>query len=376
MSDFNKAIERISPESLVKVVSFLGWKEIDVLFNGKVRQFVSPNDEYAALIPLRNEFSDYNRVLKDTLSEIASFEKRNIGALVNRILNPSFDILKWRIANEYTDAGRISLLKMTETIDNIKDILAVSCIDILNPSRYHAKVYTNDVNDSISKYEFGQTEFGSYILNILCPLGHYQYELFDSSTQEFPLSRKINTKLLHSINNIQEDLNLRNASKVEEELEQGMYSVNFLDSLTSIYESTKDAEINIVADWCQDVPLLMGDAPVSEVKLAPVWMDKVNYIAEKYRPRKEENIIKPVYGKIANVGSNPNVEDREYVEVSLSAIGDDNKKINIVSRLDYKTYFASIQEAFEQGSNVRLTGTYISSGRQKKIENGVFEKLD
>ena len=96
MKDLYKAIDLITVQKLEKVLSFLNWKELNPLMNGKVRQFVSPDNEYLALIPLTNDFSDYYRVMSETLKSIASFEKRSIESLINRVINPSYDILKWR----------------------------------------------------------------------------------------------------------------------------------------------------------------------------------------------------------------------------------------------------------------------------------------
>lgn len=374
MKDLHKVIDLITAQKLEKVLSFLNWEELNPLMNGKVRQFVSPDNEYLALIPLTNDFSDYYRVMGETLKSIASFEKRNIDSLVNRIINPSYDILKWRIANNYTSDGKIPFFSMTDTIEKIKDVLATACLDTLNPSKYHGKIYTNDVNRNISEYSFGQTEVGSYILNILCPLGSYQYALFDPMEQELPLNRKINMRLLSSIDNIQKELKNNNSSKVDEEVDQGLYSVNFLDSLVDIYDETKDTEMNIIIDWCQDVRFA-SDFTLSSVKLEPVFMEKVNFIADKYRPKKEENIQKTYYGKIDNITANPDIENREYVQIRLVTIGDDNKKLNIQSKLDYNAFYSIINMAFESGSNVKLSGLFRNTGKQKWIENGHLELL-
>lgn len=375
MKDLKRAIELITVEKLEKVLSFLKWRELDVLMNGKVRQFVSPDDEYVALIPLVKEFSDYYRVVGETLQSIASFENRTIEALVNRILNPSYDIQKWRIANSYTSEGKIPFFSMTDTIEKIKDVLATVCLDTLNPTRFHKKVYTTEVNKNISEYAFGQTEIGSYILNILCPIGDYQYTIFNPTEQDIPLNRKINMRLLSSIDNIQKDLGNSNNNKVDEDVDQGLYSVNFLDSLVDIYDETKDTEMNIIVDWCQDVRFI-NEVPISSIKLEPIFMEKVNFIADKYRPKKEENIQKPYYGKIDSINANPDIENREYVQIRLVTIGDDNKKVNIQCKLDYNTYYSVVNTAFESGANVKLSGLYRNNGRQKWIENGHLELLN
>lgn len=375
MKDLKRAIDLITVEKLEKVFSFLKWRELDVLMNGRVRQFVSPDDEYVALIPLVKEFSDYYRVMGETLQSIASFENRSIEALVNRILNPSYDIQKWRIANNYTSDGKIPFFSMTDTIEKIKDVLATAHLDTLNPTRFHKKVYTTDVNKNISEYSFGQTEIGSYILNILCPLGNYQYTIFNPTEQDIPLNRKINMRLLSSIDNIQKDLKNSNNNKVDEDVDQGLYSINFLDSLVDIYDETKDTEMNIIVDWCKDIGFV-NEPPISSIKLEPIFMEKVNFIADKYRPKKEENIKKTYYGKIESITANPKVEDREYVQIKIVTIGDDNKKLNIQSRLNYSTFYSIVKIAFDNGSNIKLSGIQKNIGKQKWIDNGILELLD
>ena len=375
MKDLKRAIDLITVEKLEKVFSFLKWRELDVLMNGRVRQFVSPDDEYVALIPLVKEFSDYYRVMGETLQSIASFENRSIEALVNRILNPSYDIQKWRIANNYTSDGKIPFFSMKDTIEKIKDVLATAYLDTLNPTRFHKKVYTTDVNKNISEYSFGQTEIGSYILNILCPLGNYQYTIFNPTEQDIPLNRKINMRLLSSIDNIQKDLKNSNNNKVDEDVDQGLYSINFLDSLVDIYDETKDTEMNIIVDWCKDIGFV-NEPPISSIKLEPIFMEKVNFIADKYRPKKEENIKKTYYGKIESITANPKVEDREYVQIKIVTIGDDNKKLNIQSRLNYSTFYSIVKIAFDNGSNIKLSGIQKNIGKQKWIDNGILELLD
>lgn len=375
MKDLKRAIDLITVEKLEKVFSFLKWRELDVLMNGRVRQFVSPDDEYVALIPLVKEFSDYYRVMGETLQSIASFENRSIEALVNRILNPSYDIQKWRIANNYTSDGKIPFFSMTDTIEKIKGVLATAYLDTLNPTRFHKEVYTTDVNKNISEYSFGQTEIGSYILNILCPLGNYQYTIFNPTEQDIPLNRKINMRLLSSIDNIQKDLKNSNNNKVDEDVDQGLYSINFLDSLVDIYDETKDTEMNIIVDWCKDIGFV-NEPPISSIKLEPIFMEKVNFIADKYRPKKEENIKKTYYGKIESITANPKVEDREYVQIKIVTIGDDNKKLNIQSRLNYSTFYSIVKIAFDNGSNIKLSGIQKNIGKQKWIDNGILELLD
>ena len=79
------------------------------------------------------------------------------------------------------------------------------------------------------------------------------------------------------------------------------------------------------------------------------------------------------------VGFRPNNQledllDEKYDEVAV--IGDDNKTMNIKAKLNYQQYFSIVNSAFEEGSNIRITGIFSSTGRAKKMENASIEKLD
>lgn len=50
--------------------------------------------------------------------------------------------------------------------------------------------------------------------------------------------------------------------------------------------------------------------------------------------------------------------------------------MNIKAKLNYQQYFSIVNSAFEEGSNIRITGIFSSTGRAKKMENASIEKLD
>lgn len=368
MSMISKAeLNLITTEDLGEVLTYLGWNEKPSIRGGGVRQFVSPDGEHSALLPPRS-LSDYYRILIDSIEEIAAFENKTIEEFINKLLNPSYDIIKWRIASNATSRGRIPFFDMTDAIDRIKDMMATICLDTMSPQRFHNMLYTADVKKHLEGYSFGQTEIGSYIINLLCPLGNYEYVLFRPE-DELPLNRKININLLSSLNEIQDDLSHDNKTKFDEDVDEGKYSVNFLDSLSDMYIQTKDVEMNITADWNPKIINPTG-FNLTTVKLLPRFCDDVQTIAEKYRPKKEQNTQKTYYGKISEISANPELEEREIVRIKIATIGDNEQKINVNANLNYATYNAIVQEAFNNGLDIRLAGVLTLKGNVKWIDNG------
>ena len=372
MNDINQLIDKLHNDQLCEYLLLNGWTELQSLPN--IRQFLEPTQDDAILIPLTLGYSDYYRLMNESLLTIATYENTSLKGLFNKLINPSSDILKWRIANSGTLSGAISFNAMGNNIEYIKEMISVAYLDILSPMTYHKKVSTKEVQDQVAKYRFGQTEIGSYILNLICPLGYYQYKLFQEEYDDIPLSRQINIRMLDNIRTIQCSV-IDNSSQLDEEVSAGNISVNFLNSLSNIYEENKDSEFSITAEWNKYVPIL-GDNVVNEIILQPRCIEKVNEIAETYTPKQEQNVEKSFYGKIINISAEPEVYDRQNVVVTVATIGEEGKRINVKVELNYNQYFNIVDVAFQSGANVKVTGIMTSTAKTTKLSSARIEQLD
>lgn len=372
MNNFKFFIEKLSAERISKYLLLNGWKQQGLIYNNKVLQFVTSDEKESLLLPVDKSFMDYNFAMYRAISIMAEYEKVSIKSLFNKLINPSSDILKWRVSDEDTMNGAIPFISMEHNIEFIKDMLSSTCLDILSPSQYHTKLYTKEVQSQITKYKFGQTEIGSYILNVLCPLGYYQYKLFDPTVGELPLSRKINLHLIRNINTLQ-----RSAQEKSQEsrdcISEGKISVNFLNSLTSLYDENKNAELSIEADWNLSIPV--AEEFSSYVILDPKFSEEIALIAEEFTPKTEQNVVKSFYGKIVNIGAEAEIDNRVMVDIKVATIGENLKTITINASLNYSQYFSIVDTAFQTGSDVKVTGITSSTAKSVKIKDATIELL-
>ena len=367
MNEFKSIIDRLDAEKLCRYLNNMKWQQLPDLFGGKIKQFQSMNEEEVVLVPISRNFTDYYREVKETLCIIAQVEGKTIEELTNKLLNPSQDILKWRIADELTNRGVIPFNSMTENIEHIKDLLASTILDVTTPSKIHSKLYTKEVNSQLSNYQFGQTEIGSYILNILCPLGYYQYNLFDPEHEEIPLGRKVNLKILEGISKVQTSIK-NQSTELQDILDEGKISVNFLSALTKLYDENNNADVSIKADWNVYVPL-PPNIDASQVQLNTECYEPLMYVIEKNLPQQEQNIEKTFCGKISSISGDANIENREIITIVVAAIDDDLRKTNVKVELNSHTYLSLVTDAFESGSNVIVTGILSTTAKSTKLTN-------
>lgn len=374
MSDIKKLIDKLHNDKLCSFLTLRHWTELTSLFNGQVRQFSTPNGDDAIMIPVQNNFSDFYRVMYESLNTIALSENTTLKGLFNILINPSSDILKWRIADDNTSLGAISFNAMFDNIDNIRNLLASTYIDIISPSQFHKKVMINEVQSQIATYKFGQTEVGSYILNLVSPLGFYQYQLFDPNLDDLPINRRININMLKNINNIQQSIEDKN-SRLDDDVASGQISVNFLNALSKLYEDNRDSDVSILAAWDINIPTIIEE-PVSQLTLRPYYVEKVVQVAEKYTPSQEQNVSKTYYGKITNISGAPEINSREKLVITIATIGDENQKLSVKVELDNTTYSHIVTDAFENGANVKVTGTITTTAKSIKLIDSQIERLD
>ena len=64
------------------------------------------------------------------------------------------------------------------------------------------------------------------------------------------------------------------------------------------------------------------------------------------------------------------------IAVKAVGLGNDNKPIKISAELDYAQYAQIVQDAFESGLNVRLTGDYCKSGNKHVLRNAEIAIID
>ena len=375
MKEIRRLIERISPEMILNMLNFLGYHR-NTFNEGNIHfvQFLSVDEEDSVKVPLLRDDVDYEGNILRLLEYLSSKANTSIESMVLRLLNPAYDVLKWRVSDDEADTGKISLLKMSDNIEIIKNVLTASCLDIFSPNlRYHKKVKIKRVNETLEQYKFGQTEYGSFLVNILCPLGDYNYALFDM--QEMPLLRRVNLHMMDAYYNIQTAIVGNNKNKVDEEVDAGVYSVNLLDAMSDVYEFALGRDISFRVDWSESVPF-EDERKNRNITVDTSCIQTVKEIAEKYRPKEVEEVNQTFVGKVEYLGSEAEVEHRMTIKVKAVVLGNENRPIKINTILDYAQYAHIVQDAFEQGLNVRLFGTYSKSGNMHLLKNATIEIIE
>ena len=161
-------LSQIAPWVLRNYVAAQGWREVEPY--GDVG-YVYGQDEISdeIIIPLRQDFSDYALVVSKIILALAETEERDELAIARDLSLAQFDCIRVRIPEDTGD-GSVSLDSGVALVKQARDMLLSAACSAKRPQRSFRLGSNRAANDYIQKVRLGQTERGSFVVNLLSPV--------------------------------------------------------------------------------------------------------------------------------------------------------------------------------------------------------------
>ena len=338
----------------------------------------SPDDDskFDILLPLTRELSDYKELIARAIEKISAYEERSEFQILNDLLVPPADIARYGVRNDSTESGVIPLNAGFELFESAKKSLLSAASDVAMPSHFHKRMAYKEAVHLMDSCFLGQTERGSYVATIICPFikveDDSQFSLFDPAeviAESF--TRKTTKKLMSSIQNVKRAIEEGKEQRIVEATGAEMTSANFLQSLVEMNEFTQKSTVEISMTWAPTLPPPV-DVP-SMVAITNDYIDPIRSIIDKITPEIVE-APREYVGKISEVRGNPDVDAREWGDVIIVFIGDDEKATTAKVTL-YAGDLHNATLAFDTGKNVKIRGKLRVQNRQRIIEDPIFSLL-
>ena len=186
----------VTPRAVRVYAEGLGWCRVEGV-NGKIAVYANPNSPLQQLIvPLDERLDDYGLRAAEAIQRLAEFEKRPPREVLNHLLLPPSDLLYFREVSPAAAAGDLPLDHAVRMIDGVRKMLLSEAHSVLAPKPFHPRMSRGEAEDFIARCRLGQTERGSFILTVACPL-ELKADLLGPSGTSF--SRRVTTLLMESL---------------------------------------------------------------------------------------------------------------------------------------------------------------------------------
>jgi hypothetical protein len=384
-------VARIKPADARAYATATGWVRVPAP-NGKVAVFNRPGSDLdQLLIPLDPDLSDYSKRMAEVVESLAEHQKRPAPEILNDLLMPPSDVLRFQIDEPETEAGIVPLVQGIGLLEGARRALLASACSVVQPQSFHPRLGRAEAEQLVQACRLGQTERGSFTAVIACPLDAVEGEpiparpmpLFegreDSETPlpaPEPFTRKATGLLMRSVARIVSAVDADQvASLLEPASDQPSLSANLCEALAMMQPTGDRSRLTVWATWARTLPPPPDAGLPSVVHLRRDDFPVVERLAVALRPAREP---KPSHfiALVDALSGNPDEHNRVSGEVQLLVFDAEEGSFKARVNLDADEYHIA-WEAHGVAGYVSLNGVLKLGGRVHRIESvSNFKRLN
>ena len=166
----SETLRSLRPLDIASYLHATGWHNVDNL-GEKASLWVSRDNPDAELVvPKRQAFGDFGLRVSEILQTLSKVEHRSQLHIFADVASVSSDLVRLRAVDRETEQGTLPLSAGVTFIEGARDVmLAAACSTVVRRGDF-ARRKPTQANEYMERVRLGQTERGSFILTLLCPV--------------------------------------------------------------------------------------------------------------------------------------------------------------------------------------------------------------
>lgn len=352
-----------------------GWRRLDLPvrdspgFFGRVAVYERPeNGDEQVLIPLDERTSDYDVRMGEAAEVIARWEKRPVVQVANDLLYAASDMLRFRVASAAVEGGSLPLEDGLRLLDGVRTAILAAAHSVLSPARYHKRMSKGEAEEFLRACRMGQTERGSFVATVACPLRAVETDQSLIDTNDDPFARKTTTLLMRSaaelVSAIESD---RVREMVERNKQTPTLSANLCDAIMRMKPSIEGTELTIAASWSKLRTAPEGLEVPRSVRIQQSYFSVIEDVYSELRPGSDAE-PDTFFGYVDTLDGEPGPDGQVEGDVVLRVAVDGDKLIRAKTTLDVAAHAIAV-EAYRRQEFVRIDGVLTRGKRRGTIDN-------
>jgi hypothetical protein len=360
-------IDAIRPSDVQQYLRHRGWLPRGEP-RGEVAEYVHPLDDthVRVRVLLDSSFSDYALRMAELIDVLSRLEKRPFLEILNELLIPPGDRIRFRVFSESTRSGTISLDDSIRLRQATRQLFLSSAHSALKPQRHHARLSQAPALELLQECRETQTERGSYVTSLWVPVtppvGHQELEE--------PYARRVTRMLMGALVESARSVEGGEPGTLLERAQVGVSS-NFLAALAEMRPIGERSFIEIDIRWsrARPEPRLARSNVRFEQGVFGVFTEAARALRETTPVTGQE-----IEGFVVRL-ERPEKDVEQPGEVVIATQLEDYGSAKVHMRLQAPAYSLAA-DAHRDGLRVRVLGTLTKTGRRLELrEPSGFEVL-
>lgn len=246
----------VSPADLQRYLKAHSWRlRPEALKERDLYWFENSASQPHQIVFLSDENApDYHDSLRLAVAKIAEAQNLAEPAVRSAIAEAGDDALRFRLFGSYLETHQLPLAFMTEVLSGIKELLLAAAHSVLAPQHHHPRLNRREALDFFNAAGFGQTELGSFVLKVTCPVAE-TFSLFPAEIEP-PLARRATLAVNAAVHALSEALRYDTLEELVERERKGSQSVlsaNLCGALTRMQDEKLENALDISFAWAVTV---------------------------------------------------------------------------------------------------------------------------
>ena len=316
------------------------------------------------VVPITRDVFRLERDLDTIIKTLMSFYDKKEYQILDDFENSVKDQVKFRVKSEMTEDGYIPLVEGVQLLENTKEMLIASFLSVNNKKKNYIGSHPETVDEAIKNIKMGQTEEGSFIINIYLPNDYYengQPSLLEEESDSFTrkaltIMEQASTELITKAETFEERNN--DLSIFDDSYLLGVSS-NFCSAISEISSNGQnDVEIEIVLN-----NKINDKEDIRRIEIKKEIIPIIDTIKEYYKKDlTTENCV--LIGYVTKLHQEV---DESKGDITLTCLIEEKvKKVKIELN---ETFYTIAQEAHRNKSYLRCVGTLKIDGRVTSLTN-------
>lgn len=251
-------LSKVTPRALRAYVEAHGWHKVEPYGDyGDVYAF--GNEPSEIIVPISSRFTDYSLSIRQVITILANMEEREEDAVLRDLSLADVDLIRVRLPGSRAD-GSISIDMAAAMIQQSRNMLLAAACSALRPQRVFRIGKNKRAKKYVSAVRLGQTERGSFIINILSPAPPALGTNMAGIPTADPFPRKVVRKLGSGLQATREAVDLADYEYRETDLRgfaDGVdvgVSANLCEALVGMLGKGNESKLDISVSWALTYP--------------------------------------------------------------------------------------------------------------------------
>lgn len=333
--DKSAAWADLQPYQLATYLAATGWQS-DGLVGKYAEVWHRPagedRDDAEVVVPQVASLRDYQQRVRDALESLSDFQARPVDTILDDIIGQKADQISVRVFHHDVAEGTIPLDDGVLLNEKARDLMVASVLSTLSKRRHFTGARPPEAKQYLDSLRLGQTEVGSYIVNVIAPILPVQAD--QQSIEAVPFARVVTQTLTAGLDALDKAIDRFAAGEpmtvFDDAVGQGA-SANMCDALKGLSgtQSTRGIEISVAPS---------GLEPVSSATQTFVFSAERVSVIETAGEYYKENYVLPNRTITGFVKRLDRPHDQEVGTVQIEATLPDGTERNVAVELGPQNY--------------------------------------